>query len=128
MERQLADDDSTLNKTWTESFNEAIPFFLNVGMTYEQFWDGDCHMTRYYMKAWKLKEKKQSDDLDLLAWMIGQYVTEAIGSTFGKSKYPRKPRSWEQSELENNAIPEEARAEMWMKSFEAHHKDLPPTK
>lgn len=127
MDSQLADDESTLNKTWTESFEEAIPFFLNVGMTYDEFWEGDCRMTRAYLRAWKLKEEKRQSDIDLQAWLIGQYVMDAIGATFAKGKYPRKPRTWEKKEYEDETISEEKRAEMWLNSFFAHHKDLPPT-
>lgn len=123
MDDQLASEESTLNKTWTEVFDEALPFFLNVGMTYDQFWDGDCHMTRAYFKAWKLKEERESMNFDLVAFYIGSYVMEAIGATFGKSKYPRRPHSYKEA-VQNN-LTEEERAELWLRSFESSFRNLP---
>lgn len=105
-------------------FEEALPFFLNVGMTYDDFWNGDCQMTRFYYKAWKIKREREEDDLDVLAYYVGAYVMEAIGATFGKSHYPRRPRSYDQ--IENN-LSEEERAELWLSTFEHTHNDLPPT-
>lgn len=43
-------------------------------MTYEQFWEMDCELVKYYRKAAKIKQ-----DLDnQQAWLQGAYIYEAF--------------------------------------------------
>lgn len=58
----------------TEQFYEHLPFYLSIGMTYEQYWDGDCLLTRYYRKAHQMKQKRRNQEL----WVQGAYIYEAI--------------------------------------------------
>ena len=43
-------------------------------MTYEQYWEGDCTLTKYYRKAEELRNDKRNQEL----WLQGMYVYEAI--------------------------------------------------
>lgn len=43
-------------------------------MTYEQFWDGDPSLTKYYRKAYELQRKRRNEDL----WLQGMYIYEAL--------------------------------------------------
>ena len=43
-------------------------------MTYEQFWDGDCTLVRYYREAQKIRDQRTNQQL----WLQGMYVYEAI--------------------------------------------------
>ena len=43
-------------------------------MTYEQFWDGDPTLTKYYRMAEELKIERRNQEL----WLQGLYVYEAI--------------------------------------------------
>lgn len=121
------ESESTDTKSYTELFNEAIPFFLNIGVSYDDFWYGDVEITRAYYQAYLLEEEHKQRETDTLAWLVGSYVAEAIGCTFGKSKYPKKPHSYTDNSMENSQLSEEKRAEMWMNMFESSHRDLPPT-
>lgn len=47
---------------------------MNMGMTYEEYWNGDIEMPRYYLRAYKQRQ----DDLNFWAWMQGAYVYEAV--------------------------------------------------
>ena len=43
-------------------------------MTYEQFWDGDVELVKYYRQSWKLKQQIKNQDY----WLQGAYVYEAV--------------------------------------------------
>lgn len=58
----------------TEQFYEHLPFYLSIGMTYEQYWDGDCLLAKYYRKAHELKQKRRNQEL----WLQGAYFYEAL--------------------------------------------------
>lgn len=61
-------------KSLTEQFYEHLPFYLSIGMTYEQYWNEDCLLTRYYLKAHQLKQQRRNQEL----WVQGAYIYEAI--------------------------------------------------
>ena len=60
--------------TYTERFNEVFPYYLSIGMTPEQYWDGDCTLVKYYRKAEELRSEKRNQEL----WLQGMYIYEAI--------------------------------------------------
>ena len=60
--------------TYTERFNEVFPYYLSIGMTAEQFWEGDCTLVKYYRKAEELRTEKRNQEL----WLQGMYIYEAI--------------------------------------------------
>lgn len=60
--------------TYTQKFYDMFPYYLAIGMTHEQYWDGDCTLVKYYRKAEELREKKRNQEL----WLQGMYVYEAI--------------------------------------------------
>ena len=43
-------------------------------MTYEQYWEGDSTLVKYYRKAEELRNEKKNQEL----WLQGMYVYEAI--------------------------------------------------
>lgn len=61
---------------YTKIFNEQFPFYLSVGMTAEQYWEGDCELVKYYREAEQLKLEKENTKL----WLQGMYIYNAIGS------------------------------------------------
>jgi hypothetical protein len=60
--------------TYTEQFNEVFPYYLSIGMTYEQFWDGDPHLAKYYRQAEEIKTERKNQEL----WLQGLYIYEAL--------------------------------------------------
>ena len=62
------------NFTYTEKFYELFPYYLSIGMTPEQYWDGDCTLVKYYRKAEELRIDKRNQEL----WLQGLYIYEAI--------------------------------------------------
>ena len=43
-------------------------------MTYEQFWEQDCELVRYYRKAARIKQDLKNQE----AWLQGAYIYEAL--------------------------------------------------
>jgi hypothetical protein len=60
--------------TYTEKFYELFPYYLSIGMTPEQYWDGDCTLVKYYRKAEELRNEKRNQEL----WLQGMYIYEAL--------------------------------------------------
>jgi hypothetical protein len=60
--------------TYTERFYELFPYYLSIGMTYEQYWDGDCTLVKYYRRAEELRNEKRNQEL----WLQGMYIYEAL--------------------------------------------------
>ncbi len=62
--------------SYTEVFESVFPFYLSIGMTYEQFWEGKPSLAVHYRKAHKMVQNRQN----LNAWLQGFYVYNAIGA------------------------------------------------
>ena len=60
--------------TYTEKFYELFPYYLSIGMTPEQYWDGDCTLTKYYRKADEIRKERRNEEL----WLQGMYIYEAL--------------------------------------------------
>ena len=76
---QSATEGSGLNSslphfTYTEKFYEMFPYYLSIGMTPEQYWDGDCTLVKYYRKAEELRNDRRNQEL----WLQGMYIYEAL--------------------------------------------------
>lgn len=93
----------------TQEFNKYCPFFISIGMTYEQFWEGDPTMTRDYLVAYKENQKRESERLKWIMWEQGLYIYEAICDVspilraFSKATkplpYPKEP--WGLNKIQN---------------------------
>ena len=60
--------------TYTEQFYEAFPYYLSIGMTYEQYWEGDPTLAKYYRQAEELRTERKNQEL----WLQGLYIYEAL--------------------------------------------------
>lgn len=47
---------------------------MSIGMTYDEFWNGNVSMVKAYRKANELRDKRRNQEL----WMQGLYVYEAL--------------------------------------------------
>lgn len=61
-----------------KKFEELCPFFISIGMTYEQFWREDVTMTKMYLKAYKIKFEKNIEMDQWNIWKQGMYIYEAL--------------------------------------------------
>ena len=60
--------------TYTDRFYEVFPYYLAIGMTYDEFWNGDCTLTKYYRKADEIRKERRNEEL----WLQGMYIYEAL--------------------------------------------------
>ena len=71
-----------------EIFDEAFPYYLSIGMSYELYWDGRPELVIPYRKADVLRQKRDNNN----AWLQGVYFRMAVASTLDKkAKYPKQP-------------------------------------
>lgn len=47
---------------YTEKFYQVFPYYLAIGMTYEQFWEMDCDLVKYYRKAARIRQDLKNQD------------------------------------------------------------------
>lgn len=95
----------------SERFEELCPIFMNIGMSYKEFWEDDPTMARQYLKAFKMKQKNKIKNKEWEIWKQGMYVYEAlidvspILHAFSKAKkplpYPKEPYGIEKIEEDN---------------------------
>lgn len=82
------------HNTYTETFEKLCPFYLAIGMTYEQYWDGEPKMAKFYREAHKLKKSEKNSEL----WLMGAYVYEALCDVSpvlnANAKKGTKPLPW----------------------------------
>ena len=57
-----------------EIFSRLCPYYMSIGMTYDEFYNQDVCMVKAYRKAAELRDKRQNQEL----WLQGMYVYEAL--------------------------------------------------
>ena len=65
-------------KSYTEIFNEAFPYYLSIGMSYELYWYGEPNLVKAYREA----EELRVDRMNYEAWLQGLYVYQAVGALY----------------------------------------------
>ena len=85
-------------KSHTALFYECLPEYLAIGMTANEYWNGDPALTSAYRKAWKIKNKTKNQD----AWWQGRYIYEAILTALAgkEAKYPKEPHPITREEID----------------------------
>ena len=69
------DGDKGLNlQSYDEVFTQLCPYYMSIGMSYDDFWNGDVSMVKAYRKAYELREKRRNQEL----WLQGMYFYEAL--------------------------------------------------
>ena len=126
----LTDSRPTQRKTNTQIFEESFPFYLAIGMSYAEYWEGDPILAQYYRKAYQVKQ----DEINYNAWLQGMYVYDAISTALhnalrgmGKSKPPAKDYAKQPYEFKNKVKTEvekakeveieQEKAAAWMENF-----------
>lgn len=61
-------------RTYTDFFREMCPYYLSIGMTWDQYWKGDCGLAVYFREAEELREKRRNEQ----AWLQGRYIYDAL--------------------------------------------------
>ena len=63
-------------RNYSEQFEKDLPYYMSIGMTPEQYWDGDCALPRCYQKAHELKLARRNQEM----WTQGLYFYRALCS------------------------------------------------
>ena len=89
----LNEETHTQVKTNTEVFEESFPFYLAIGMSSAEYWEGDPKLAQYYRKAYLIKQEQLNNN----AWLQGMYIYDAVSTALHnalrgmeKSKPPAK--------------------------------------
>lgn len=123
----LTETTTTQSKTYTEIFEEKFPFYLAIGMSSAEYWEGDPSLTRYFRKAYKIKQEEINNN----AWLQGLYIYDAVsvalhnalrGKNTKAREYAKQPYNFdnkEKSELEKvkEVELEQEKAAVWMENF-----------
>ena len=118
---------TTQEKTYAETFEESFPFYLAIGMSSAEYWEGDPSLARYFRKAYKIKQEEINNN----AWLQGMYIYDAISTALhnalrGKNQkakeYAKQPYNFEnkeKSEIEKakEVEIEQEKAAAWMENF-----------
>ena len=62
------------NQSYGEIFEQLCPYYMSIGMSYDEFWDGDVSKVKAYRKSYELQEKRRNQEL----WLQGMYFYEAL--------------------------------------------------
>ena len=105
----------------TERFENLCPIFMNMGMTYSEFWEDDATIAKTYLEYFKMKQKNEIRNKEWEMWKQGVYVYEAlidvspILHAFSKARkplpYPEKPYGIEKIDEETEKIDKEQQVE-----------------
>lgn len=58
----------------TEAFEKMCPYYMAIGMTYDQYWRDDVTMPIMFRKAYKIKQ----EEIKWQIWEEGVYTYEAL--------------------------------------------------
>lgn len=118
----LYDDyDEPEEREYTKIFEEYFPYYLNIGMSAEEYWDSDPKLTKYFREADERKREREKKQLDFRAWLYGRYIAEAVAAVFSENaKYPTAPHLYDPDE----GLSEEERKERQIERELAFHRAL----
>lgn len=112
---------SQSTKSYSQIFDECFPFYLSIGMTSAEYWEGDNDLPKAYRKAFKLRQENKNYE----AWLNGMYVYDAVVSAMSHlsekksnhKNYAEKPYDFTPRKEEEKVEEAQAQAEVWLKSW-----------
>ena len=73
-------------KTNTQIFYDALPYYLSIGMTTSEFWEGNVFLAEVYHKAHQLKNQQINEYMHLQ----GFYVYQAVSTVASNIHFDKK--------------------------------------
>ena len=89
-----------MQNTLTDLFECEELAAFSFGMSYNEYWNDNPRLFWLYANRYKQNIEKETQERDVLAWLTGQYVLQAVGINFAaafgrrgapKPKYPEMP-------------------------------------
>lgn len=68
-----------------EFFAENEPFYLSIGMSHEEYWNGEPQLARLTLRAFNLKQQRDIEQLNYSNWLLGSYIESAVASAIGNA-------------------------------------------
>lgn len=93
----------TSETPYGDIFDELFPHYLLMGMTPEQYWEGEGSLKKAYRKAYQMRMENEQRMADRNNWYMGQYLISVlqavpllvgglnVKSTTRLPEYPDKP-------------------------------------
>ena len=117
----------TQPKSNLEILEECCSFYLAIGMSYAEYWEGDPSLARYYRKAYQIKQEEINNN----AWLQGLYIYDAVSTAmhnalrdkktrireYAKQPYDFKNREKTEAEKAKEVAIEQQKAAAWMENF-----------
>ena len=136
MEDRLTEDDKpkqTSPTPYGDIFDEALPHYMAMGMTYDEFWEGEYGRKKACRKAYQIRIENEQKLADRQNWYMGQYLINVLQAvplfvagfnTKGANlpDYPDKPyfeKFEEQKKEESRKKHEEDQSKLAMAMFQA---------
>lgn len=133
MDSGLTEDKPKAKATLSKIFREAFPHYLVMGMTAEEYWDGEPWLVRSYREAYRIRIDNQNRIADRDAWRMGEYIRHALASVpitvngfapknHHMHEYPEKPMTEqyeEQKKQEAQQKREENQQQLALAMFQA---------
>ena len=69
-------------KAYADIFHEVFPHYLMMGMTSEEYWDGDSWLVKDFREAYRMRKEQENREQDELAWRNGAYLKQALQSVY----------------------------------------------
>ena len=57
-----------------DKFEEKCGYYMSLGMSYHDYWDGDNCMTKYYREAEEIKLERRNSEM----WLQAGYIYEVL--------------------------------------------------
>ena len=70
----------TDHRSYGDIFDELFPHYLLMGMTPEQYWDGESGLKKAYRKMYQIKVENEQRLADRNNWYMGQYILQVLHS------------------------------------------------
>ena len=68
----------TSQTPYGDMFDRLLPEYMAIGMTYDEYWDGEYGMKKAFREAFRIRMENEQRLSDRNNWYIGQYVMAAI--------------------------------------------------
>lgn len=100
---RLTEKESDGPQSFGDIFDALCPQYMAIGMTPEQYWDGESGLKKLYREAYRIRMETEQRVADRNNWYMGQYLISAlqavpllvaglnVKSSTRLPKYPDKP-------------------------------------
>ena len=72
------DPQQTESRSYGDIFDELFPHYLVMGMTPEQYWDGESWLKPAFRKAYQIRMENEQKLADRNNWYMGQYMMAVL--------------------------------------------------